>query len=80
MKIDQFTNFTADKINDLLESRFGQSIDHFIEIVGDVPLDSINSQMVFEYKQKYLKIPNRRNQNPKYAGKTIDEILKMNPT
>ena len=27
MKIDQFNNFTADKINDVLESRFGQRID-----------------------------------------------------
>ena len=60
--------------------RYGQTIDHFIEIVGDVPIDSINSKMVFEYKQKYLKIPNRRHQLPKYEGKTIDEILEMNPT
>ena len=77
----KFIEFWSKRDNKgLTVERYGQTIDHFIEIVGDVPIDSINSQMVFEYKQKYLKIPNRRNQNPKYAGKTIDEILKMNPT
>ena len=30
--------------------RYGQTIDHFAEIIGDVPIDSINSKMVFEYK------------------------------
>ena len=35
---------------------------------------------VFEYKEKYLKIPNRREQNPKFVGKTVDEILEMNPS
>ena len=60
--------------------RYEQTIDHFIEIIGDVPVTSINSQMVFEYKQKYLRVPNRRQQIPKYEGKTILEILEMNPT
>ena len=60
--------------------RYEQTIDHFIEIIGDVPVTSINSQMVFEYKQKYLRVPNRRQQIPKYEGKTISEILEMNPT
>ena len=27
MKIDQFTHYTSDKINDVLESRFGARID-----------------------------------------------------
>ena len=55
------------------------TIQHFIDIVGDIPIDAITSKTVFEYKQKYLKIPNRRQQIPKYEGKSITEILEMNP-
>ena len=56
------------------------TLEHFIDIVGDMPIDAITSKTVFEYKEKYLKIPNRREQNPKFVGKTVDEILEMNPS
>ena len=56
------------------------TIKHFIDIIGDIPIDAITSKTVFEYKEKFLQIPNRREQNPKYAGKTIAEILEMNPS
>ena len=59
---------------------YKSTIEHFIDIIGDIPIDAITSKTVFEYKEKYLKIPVRSKQDPRYAGKTAGEILKMNPS
>ena len=53
-------------------------IRHLIDIIGDIPIDSITSKTVFEYKDKYLKIPNRREQKKEYKGKSVSELLQMN--
>ena len=55
---------------------YKSTIDHFIDIIWDIPIDAITSKTVFEYKEKYLKIPVRSKQDPRYAGKTAGEILK----
>ena len=59
---------------------YKSTIEHFIDIIGDIPIDAITSKTDFEYKEKYLKIPVRSKQDPRYAGKTAGEILKMNPS
>ena len=59
---------------------YKSTIEHFIDIIGDIPIDAITSKTIFEYKEKYLKIPVRSKQDPRYAGKTAGEILKMNPS
>ena len=53
-------------------------IRHLIDIISDIPIDSITSKTVFEYKDKYLKIPNRREQKKEYKWKSVSELLQMN--
>ena len=81
MKIDQFTNFTADKINDLLESRFGQSIDLSTESLDN--LQAFQHAIARELEEMQHRIGfNKSMQNPKFVenrlildllNKAIDE-------
>ena len=81
MKIDQFTNFTADKINDLLESRFGQSIDLSTESLDN--LQAFQHAIARELEEMEHRIGfNKSMQNPKFVenrlildllNKAIDE-------
>jgi len=81
MKIDQFTNFTADKINDLLESRFGQSIDLSTESLDN--LQAFQHAIARELEEMQHRIGfNKSMQNPKFVenrlildllNKVIDE-------
>ncbi len=54
------------------------TIEHFIEIVGDIPIDTITSEKVFEYKDIYLKLPKNHHSERRFKGKSVDELLKMN--
>ena len=66
MKIDQFTNFTADKINDLLESRFGQSIDLSTESLDN--LQAFQHAIARELEEMQHRIGfNKSMQNPKFV-------------
>ena len=56
---------------------YGTKIRHFVELVGNLPLNKITSKVVREYKEKYLHIPNRRELIPEFKDKSISEILLM---
>ena len=56
---------------------YGIKIRHFVELVGNLPLNKITSKVVREYKEKYLHIPNRRELIPEFKDKSISEILLM---
>jgi integrase len=54
------------------------SLHLFIEIVGDVPIQSISRKRIAEFKQVLMKLPPNIKKSPKYRGKSISQILKMN--
>ena len=76
MKIDQFTNFTADKINDLLESRFGQSIDLSTESLDN--LQAFQHAIARELEEMQHRIGfNKSMQNPKFVeNRLILDLIK----
>jgi integrase len=49
----------------------------FKEVVGDVPIQSINRMKVGEFKQTLLKLPPNMKKNPRYRNRSIPQILKM---
>ena len=66
MKIDQFNNFTADKINDVLESRFGQRIDLSSESLDN--LQAFQHAVARELEEMEHRIGfNKSMQNPKFV-------------
>jgi integrase len=59
------------------EEQYRAAFDHFIEIMGDLPLNSIDHKLVREYKRILLKLPANRKRSPKYRDKSIQELLNM---
>jgi hypothetical protein len=50
----------------------------FIEVVGDIPIESIQRKHIDEFKNILQKLPPHRNRNKAYRDKSIQELLKMN--
>ena len=75
MKIDQLNNFTADKINELLASRFGQKVD-----LSEENLDNLNAfqnAIARELSEVESNIGfNKAMQHPKYVeNKLILDLI-----
>ncbi len=51
----------------------------FIQIAGDIPLETISFDTARNYKSVLLKLPPNINKNPLYRGKSIDQVVAMNP-
>jgi integrase len=49
----------------------------FMEVVGDVPIQSITRRKVGEFKQTLQKLPPNLKKNPKYRRKSISKIIQM---
>ena len=76
--LPKFLEFWSKRDNkDETTKVYGTKILHFVELVGDLPLNKITSKVVREYKEKYLQIPNRRELIPEFKEKSIQEILMM---
>ncbi|MFC1581225.1 DUF6538 domain-containing protein, partial [Thermodesulfobacteriota bacterium] len=52
----------------------------FVEVAGNVPIQSITRKNVAEFKQTLMKLPPNRNKSLQYRNKSIPEILKMEVT
>ena len=66
MKIDQFNNFTSEKINDVLESRFGSRIDLSTESLDN--LQAFQHAVARELEEMEHRIGfNKSMQNPKFV-------------
>lgn len=52
---------------------------NFVEIKGDMPLADISRQDMRSFMEILQKLPPHRNKGKKYAGKSIAEVLAMNP-
>jgi len=66
MKIDQFTHYTSDKINDVLESRFGARIDLSTESLDNLQAFQHAVSRELEEMQHRLGF-NKSMQNPKFV-------------
>ena len=76
--LENFLNFWNKRDNkESTTKRYETKVRHFVEIVGNLQLKKITSKVIREYKEKYLQIPNRWEQNQKYKNKSVSEILKM---
>ena len=49
----------------------------FLECVGDMLATEVNKAVVRKYLEMQKKLPSQRKKNPRYAKKTIEQILKM---
>ena len=49
----------------------------FVECVGDMPATEVNKAVVRKYLEMQKQLPAQRKKNPRYAKKTIEQILKM---
>jgi hypothetical protein len=49
----------------------------FLEITGDLPVDSYDHQTIRSYKEILQKLPANKNKIQKYKNKSIQEILKL---
>lgn len=52
---------------------------NFVEIKGDMPIEDISRQDMRSFREILQKLPPHRNKSKKYAGKSIAEVLAMNP-
>ena len=52
----------------------------FLEIVGDRRIDQLTKDDIREYRRTLEKLPSRRSVRPEFRGKTIAEVLSLNPT
>lgn len=52
---------------------------NFVEIKGDIPIEDISRQDMRSFMEILQKLPPHRNKSKKYAGKSITEVLAMNP-
>lgn len=51
----------------------------FISIVGDLPIDKIDRRTLSEFKSVIMKLPTNMNNMKQYKGKSIQEVIAMNP-
>lgn len=63
---------------DKTEAEALASLRLFMEIVGDEPIQNISRKRAAEFKQVLMKLPPNIKKNPKYRGKSISQIVKMN--
>jgi hypothetical protein len=75
MKVDQLNNFTTEKINEVLASRFGQTIDLSEESIDN--LNAFQNAIARELADTESSIGfNRSMQNPKYVeNKLISDLI-----
>ena len=50
-------------------------IETFLEVMGDMPINSIRSETLREFRNILRKLPPRRSRDKRYRGKTVQEIL-----
>lgn len=54
-------------------------IETFLDVMGDMPINSIRSETLREFRNILRKLPPRRSRDKRYRGKTVQEILAMSP-
>ena len=54
------------------------SLNLFLEVMGDVPIKTLNRRQISEFKAVLQKLPPNRNKVKKYRDKSIQQLLEMN--
>ena len=53
------------------------SLNLFLEVMGDVPVNSISRRRISEFKATLQKLPPNRNKVKKYRDKSFQQLLAM---
>ncbi|MCE5244711.1 MAG: hypothetical protein LLF99_16095 [Desulfobacteraceae bacterium] len=54
-----------------------KSLELIMNLLGDIPVNSITRAMMNDCKENLLKLPTNMGKMPQYRGKTVQEILQM---
>ena len=54
---------------------YGQNINDFIEVVGDIPISQVTKSEVSEFVTIQSKLPPNRKKSPQYRELTISELI-----
>lgn len=66
-------NWTSKTKSEIVEDSFSL----FIEVLGDVPIQSINRKRINEFKQIIRKLPPNRKKLKMYRNKSIADLVRM---
>jgi integrase len=58
-------------------TEFGACLNLLSKFCGDIPLSAIDHKAMREYKQALMKLPANMNKSPRYRGKDLHELIKM---
>jgi integrase len=68
---------TAGKGNPKTAEDYRSAFDLFVEVLGDIPIDSINHDTIRHYKEALMRMPRHARKSPKYRGKSYRELISM---
>lgn len=63
-------------IRENTESSYREYIAEFLFVIGDLPVRSVTAKHAEEFRDKLQRIP--KNRNKRFAGKNLDELLRLN--
>ena len=77
--IDEYLEAMKDDCNAKTLSGYTAHLTTFLQILGDVPIDTITRKRAREAVSTLKLLPPNRNKSPQFRGKTIGQILQMKP-
>ena len=75
--VDEFLEFRKGTIGEKLLGEYKVLTDEFIEIIGNISVNSLSKDSIRKYIKTQLKLPINRRKTPKYRDLSIDEIIKL---
>ena len=75
--IDKYSADAKASWNEKTESEVMSALQLLLEILGDVPIQSINRSRMVKVKETLARLPKHMKKKPEYREKTIAEILEM---
>lgn len=75
--IDRYLSEKKTNLTERTVEEYNSGFKLFINIVGDVPIQSINREKITKYRDALIKLPSNMEKRKKYRDKTIDELLCM---
>ena len=75
--VDEFLLFRQGTLGEKFIQEYQMICEEFIEIVGNISVDSFNKEHIRKYISTQILLPPNRRKNPKYRNLTISQILKI---
>ena len=76
--VDEFLEFRKGTIGEKLLGEYKVLTDEFIEIIGNISVNSLSKDSIRKYIKTQLKLPINRRKTPKYRDLSINEVVDMN--